>query len=248
MPSFLPIGTGSPRTLARQKKRLGLVKEYVKYEINENFFFEWSDELAWVLGLIWTDGNINGNQISICSKDVEMLEIVNVLTENKRPIKERKNKIASDWVCSNKIIANRLREIGLYESKSLTIGMPNIPHEFMPGFIRGCIDGDGSIRLMKTKSKFNGTLSVYICGKSKMHKGIQEYFESIDIDSKYYIQENGVWRVQIFKADSIKTLGSLIYSSSEVPCLKRKRDIYEYWLNVLHPQRRLWFKKHREIS
>lgn len=86
---FLPFGSGSPRTQFRQRERVGLTKKIIKYSVNETFFDIWSDDLAWVLGLIWTDGHLTGNTVSITSKDKILLEKVNSITGNERPLRIR---------------------------------------------------------------------------------------------------------------------------------------------------------------
>src|SRR5690606_37816697 len=43
------------RTIALRK---GKILDYKKHDLDENFFKEWSPQMAWVLGLILTDGNV----------------------------------------------------------------------------------------------------------------------------------------------------------------------------------------------
>ena len=59
------------------------------YEINEDFFHNWSKEMSYILGLILTDGNIgtDDNRISITMKDVELLEKVKNKLESNHLIK-----------------------------------------------------------------------------------------------------------------------------------------------------------------
>lgn len=232
--NFLPVGEGSPRTLARQKKRLGLVKERIIYPINEEFFYIWSDELAWILGLIWTDGCLNKTVVSICSKDLEMLELVNFLTSNTRPIHKRKTQNAYDWISANKNITNRLRDLGLTEAKTFSTNIPPIPIEFMPGFIRGCLDGDGSIQLSKTKGILNGRIFSTICGNSLMYEGIKQYYNYSKIEYKIYFsgKNKNFWNIKIQKQESVFRFFNLIYHKKNVPCLKRKRDIFYKWLDL----------------
>src|SRR5262249_38678857 len=49
----------SPRTRARRLKEAGLVKELRDRSFDQSFFEVWTPELAWVLGLIWSDGYIH---------------------------------------------------------------------------------------------------------------------------------------------------------------------------------------------
>ena len=56
----------------QSKARIEAIKkgkfERLEYhDINENFFSEWSPEMAWVLGLLFTDGNILTKSFAIFS-------------------------------------------------------------------------------------------------------------------------------------------------------------------------------------
>lgn len=47
-----------------------------EHEVNEFFFDTWSREMAWVLGLIVTDGCISKNKLILIQKDTELLKVV----------------------------------------------------------------------------------------------------------------------------------------------------------------------------
>jgi hypothetical protein len=78
---------------SQSKARLLAIKEgkfegYTHDDINEDFFNEWSPEMAWVLGLLFTDGNANGGRISITSIDFDLLEKVQKLLNSTRSIQK----------------------------------------------------------------------------------------------------------------------------------------------------------------
>lgn len=66
----------SARTLARRRKAAGLTKPINTNPFNEKFFDTWTDEMAWLLGLIWSDGCLYGNTIDISTKDFQLAELV----------------------------------------------------------------------------------------------------------------------------------------------------------------------------
>src|SRR5699024_6281424 len=39
------------------------------YKVDESFFKTWSNEMAYVLGFVFTDGNISGNTLTIAQKE-----------------------------------------------------------------------------------------------------------------------------------------------------------------------------------
>lgn len=64
----------------------GKFERFGYYEINETFFSEWSPEMAWVLGLLFTDGFIRPFSISIWSMDIELLEKIKKTLNSSNPI------------------------------------------------------------------------------------------------------------------------------------------------------------------
>lgn len=108
----------------------------------------WRPELAYVVGLIATDGCLakDGLLIDLTSKDEEQLK-------NFSKCLGVKFKIGIKWSgdgnknlriqFKNKIFYNFLLSLGLTPAKSKTIGKINIPDKYFFDFLRGCFDGDG---------------------------------------------------------------------------------------------------------
>jgi len=141
---------------------------YQKIRYNENFFKVWSSEMAYVLGLIYTDGNLHirkyksGYQLGILAfaqKDKELVEKFLQLMDCDAKIrfkkrKEFKNTTAGElyyFSIGNNDIANDLMQLGITPDKSLNMKFPEIPNEFIRHYIRGLFDGDGSIFLDRGK-------------------------------------------------------------------------------------------------
>ncbi len=229
---FLPFGSGSPRTQFRQRERVGLTKKIIKYSVNETFFDIWSDDLAWVLGLIWTDGHLTGNTVSITSKDKILLEKVNSITGNERPLRIRVTGRAWDLSICNRQVVKRLREIGLIsgvEGKTRNIEFPNMPFVFKSSFVRGLIDGDGCITRRVQGKNVKG-LFVYICGASNIFKGLVSWLREQNINHSLYFETDKMWRICIFRVKDLKVLYNLLYPTEYVSCLQRKRAIYDAWI------------------
>lgn len=146
-------------------------------EIDEDFFRHWSNEMAYVLGVIYTDGHINPGRkldpsqktttmsprLVIAQKEPELLLKVSKLMKCNMKLRYKKKRgIAGALyvfdICSQKIYDD-LTNFGLSPQKSKTIEFPNIPQEFVRHFIRGCWDGDGSVFFDKGK-----VLASYITG------------------------------------------------------------------------------------
>jgi hypothetical protein len=102
---------------------------------------KWSSPLAYVVGIITTDGSLssNGRSVDITSKDREQLEntlkclnIVNKITSKRSG---SGNECLRIQICNIKFY-RFLLEIGLTPKKSLTIGHVKIPKRFIFDFFK----------------------------------------------------------------------------------------------------------------
>ncbi|MGA2465557.1 MAG: LAGLIDADG family homing endonuclease [Thermodesulfobacteriota bacterium] len=153
----------------QSKARMEAIKKgkFEKFEyddINENFFGVWSPEMSWVLGLLFTDGNVSPGRISLSSIDIELLEKVKTLLNSTKPlIRQVQSYDKSKCVYRFEFYREKMREdlnrLGLHQRKSLNMIFPNVPEEYVRHFIRGCWDGDGSIFISGGKMNAN-----YTCG------------------------------------------------------------------------------------
>ncbi len=142
----------------RSQARVLAIKEgkFEKFEyddINENFFSEWTPQIAWVLVLIFTDGYIRQEGgISICSIDYELLEKIRHHLNSTKPIKKisqsyDKTKHIFKYEFFRERMREALQKLGLIQRKSLTMKFPKVSESYMRHFIRGCWDGDGTVYL-----------------------------------------------------------------------------------------------------
>ncbi len=136
--------------------------------INDDFFGNWSPAMAWVLGLLFTDGNVQrskkGLRVSISSIDYDLLEQVKNLLGSKRAVSKRnqsydKSKHIYIFEFYREKMRDDLHSLGLLERKSLTMQFPSVPQQLMRHFVRGCWDGDGSVFISAGKLRAS-----YVCG------------------------------------------------------------------------------------
>lgn len=119
-----------------------------KHKVNEDFFKEWSDEMAWVLGLFVTDGHVSNRVHSIyfSQKDERILKLVAQYMEADYVLTAfGKTKTTPTLVINSREIKNDLEQLGITANKSLTLKFPPVPETFLPSFVRGVIDGDGYV-------------------------------------------------------------------------------------------------------
>ncbi|TMC73861.1 MAG: hypothetical protein E6J13_03170 [Chloroflexi bacterium] len=112
---------------------------------------EWSDEMAYIVGLTATDGClITGRRvINFKSEDRQLVQTyLSVLGRTNRIRKERTH-LPDGIVFTTQFADSRLyewfRSVGLTPRKSLTLGAICVPPQFIVPLARGLMDGDGSI-------------------------------------------------------------------------------------------------------
>ncbi len=109
-------------------------------------------DLWYVVGLIATDGCISrdGRHINITSAERQHLETVRRILGLEIVIGKKRNSlrtsVSHQIQIGSRDLVRFLTAIGLTPRKSLTIGPLAVPNDAFPDFLRGVIDGDGSIR------------------------------------------------------------------------------------------------------
>lgn len=125
--------------------------------VDESFFKTWTPAMAWVLGVIYTDGCLIGPTrttkfcLAIGQKEPELLEKVLALMKSNAKVSFAPRRgiagaLYQIRINNPKIYAD-LQRLGLTPAKSLIIQFPAIPPDCVRHFIRGCWDGDGSVYL-----------------------------------------------------------------------------------------------------
>ena len=144
------------------------------FDINEDFFSGWSPEMAYVLGLIITDGCVSGaGQVSLSMNDQELLEKVKKVMGSEHNITPSKHQagLYCFHFAREKLIED-LHKFGVFPRKSLTVNFPDVPQKFLTDFIRGVFDGDGSVYFephspknpLRLRSKFVSSSKQFIEG------------------------------------------------------------------------------------
>lgn len=117
------------------------------FDINEDFFKKWSPDMAYILGLLITDGNIsNSGTVSLCMNEKELIEKAGEAMGAKHKItasKHQKGLFNFHFARTNMV--KDLGAICVIPKKSITVKFPVIPELFLTDFIRGVFDGDGSV-------------------------------------------------------------------------------------------------------
>ena len=200
---------------------------------------EWSSKFAYAIGLIATDGCLSGDRrhIDFTSKDEELVlkfrECLGI--NNKVGIKQRgKDKYKMNTCFRVQFCDTNFYEflvaIGLTPAKSKTLGKLSIPKEYFWDFLRGCIDGDGTIGVSKHPESIHPQLKIRLySASSKFLLWLKEEIKQLsDLEGGWIedaIKSSRVYKLSFAKKDSIKLL-RLIYNQD--CCLSRKYEPVKY--------------------
>ena len=157
------------RLLARKK---GKFKDIPYYYINNKFFKSWSGKMAYVLGLIVTDGCISKSlhTVSLAMNERELLKKVKAAMGTNIPVRASRHQARLyEFNISRQEMVRDLLDLGLTPQKSATIEFPDVPEEYLPHFIRGVFDGDGSVTLHGSRTRKGKVLwlQAHFCSASK---------------------------------------------------------------------------------
>lgn len=200
---------------------------------------------AYFLGWIWSDGNLYKDRITLrlqeqdkCILDFFNNKIFNgeknltyfdcPIIKNTKTNKTYIGKPQYQLQLSNKFIADKLREIGLYPNKSLTIGYPKLTN-FHADFIRGVFEGDGSVNL-----RFNRFLyfQANICGNKTLLTDIMEILKSNGVNLHLFQEKENLWKIYTPNKNAFIKFYQFMYPD-DCFSLIRKREKFEtaieYW-------------------
>ena len=201
---------------------------------------QWSAELAYAVGLITTDGCLSqdGRHLTMTSKDFDLLETVRqclrinariTLSTNPRPC------YRLQW--GDLIFHRWLMGIGLMPAKSLRLGPLRVPDEWLRDFLRGCIDGDGSIvtytdRYNTFKKSTYVYTRIYLSLVSASPRFIEWLRSALgrvigvrgDVSVRRTEGRHDIWKLRYAKQESLILL-RWMYHRADVPCLRRKYGI-----------------------
>lgn len=230
----------SKNTLYRRRRAAGLTKPIVPASFNHEFFDSWSDEMAWMLGLIWSDGCLFGNTVEISSKDFQLIDLaMAVIGGGSYRLKNNGQHVRMYFTSPH--TAARLRAIGLTEHKSLTIQWPNVSPDYEGAFMRGLIDGDGSVLSYQYRSGQQvPDLHVQLVTASPfLRDGIAAWFDReemrFSLSGRDYPERpnwHTLWKFSVNHQTSLKKLHGLLYPEECVPCLHRKRIPFDDWMTT----------------
>lgn len=227
-----------------------------RYTLDETCFSSITNEGAYFLGLIASDGCLyhhkNDNRqdiLRICLQkdDCEILEKLKIFLGTTKPVTYNSHKnngklchYASLEISSNKIVSDIIN-LGIGFKKTYSNCIPNIDMKYMSHFIRGYFDGDGSI----FRKHNNSLLSSYVISISgfyhNMHK-LEDILAKFNIlfeftkdtrRRKYKFTGDVFGQLKSSNKTQIYAFLKFIYADSKDLFLSRKFEDAKEFINLL---------------
>lgn len=166
-------------TLSRNLQGAGIQVTRRKYQLNEDVFSILTSDSAYWLGFIAADGcilvtgsdpnpkvlsfNLNVRDKEHLEKFKKFCDSNAIITENLSVEGYGAGTTLAHLEINSRRLVSDLEKYGICRAKSNILQPPNIPPEFFLDWIRGYIDGDGSISILN-----NGNAQISIVGTKEV--------------------------------------------------------------------------------
>lgn len=201
-----------------------------KYQINDNYFKEENENMAYLIGFLAADGSViertNILKIAVAEVDKDFLELIMKELESNYPIRKYISKQGFTSYSSSPrsiTILEDLKKYNIIKNKTYNFTFPiNLNKKYWGDFIRGYFDGDGTVC---TAGKSAIRFSICSHEKDVLEKIIDYFYENgiskVNIQKKentYYFQYSNTATRQIY---------SILYANNPKLYLPRKKEKYE---------------------
>lgn len=198
-----------------------------------DFFCRWTPGMAYVLGYWWADGymrvkrSTTAHIIEFSSVDQGHLLAIGQTVGGKfdyRKIKAQNDCHGIEF-CSKEMYHDLLA-LGGMPNKSNVIGFPSVPAEHLVHFVRGFVDGDGTLA-------WNGdrpVLQIYSGSKHLLEKMAEAIEEQTGIPAPNVVPNRALWYLK-WSTIRAKCLAAWLYVENPGLALDRKAAIATDFLN-----------------
>ncbi|MBI5358577.1 hypothetical protein HZB69_03050 [Candidatus Amesbacteria bacterium] len=208
---------------------------------------DWTANLAYVVGLITTDGNLSkdGRHLIFVSKELEQIENFKTGLKINNKVGIKTGGYSGSGQCyyiqfSNVAIYNFLLSIGLMPNKTKILGKMDIPDNYFPDFLRGHLDGDGTTYSYWDK-RWRSSFMLYMTfiSASKEHLKWMKFniFRLYGISGTLKFSGRSVYHLVFAKIASIKLINIVYYTQVKL-FLSRKRFKILQALDIIKKVRR----------
>lgn len=205
----------------------------ITYALNQHYFDNVdTPEKAYIFGFLAADGCVSGNIISVGVQedDKQILDDINMCLGSNRPLYYIKTDVGKNqWrlQITNKYLAEQLKLHGLIERKSLKLEFPEcISDDLLPHFLRGLLDGDGSIGSTRYCVSYTGTKMLLSVIAEKIERILHITFHY----RKEHCYNNITCGIGLYKQEHCRLFLNYIYQNATI-YLERKYKLYQKYIN-----------------
>lgn len=206
-----------------------------KYPINQIYFHKWSSDMAYVLGLLITDGCLSFTscpslRFTFKTEDKELLEFIQAQISPTRPIRFLKhfnattNKYYNECAFSitglSESLINRLLYLKIIPNKTGKEKLPKCPQKYKGDLLRGIFDGDGSVY---RDSRYTNRWVYAINSASQLLLKQIQHLLCHDYGNIYTNKKRQHFYYIIYKQQHIKNIVKLMYESQNFALSRKKQ-------------------------
>jgi len=244
-----------PRTVGKIVKNSGVeqnrVKRRSKYNINEDYFKVLNSESLWLVGLLAADGWIKKDRFIGISQSgdegEDMIEEVKRLLEYNAPTYEKDTigrKAYSINITSNKIV-NDLSKFNIVPSKSLIYELPELNGDDFRDYLRGYIDGDGSVGVYDNGNGYEYVVISFVGTKDFVEKCSEltpiKYSGLRDLK-----RSENCWEIRWYGKRAIE-FGNWVYYNKDL-YKSKKFCIFDHYIKNNKPDYLVYEEKKEEVK
>jgi hypothetical protein len=201
----------------------------------------WSSELAYAVGLTATDGCLSRDRrhITFVSKDLALVETYLRCIQRSDvrivPVRTRSGGRAYRASFSDATLYDWLFGLGIWPAKSLTLGGVTVPTAHFVHFVRGLLDGDGTVYVLRHRPTPKTYPNYcYVRLWTYFTSGSRRHIRWLRREIRLWLRVNGYvqrtvregrkdfYRLNYGKAES-RVLLAALYADPAWPALERKR-------------------------
>lgn len=253
IPSGAPYGVSEYMVKKVLKQNNIYIRSYTEskdnlriYTCNDDYFKTQSPNMAYILGLLASDGNVakNENKISIAleERDTEILEKIGKEMQISRPVEtyvRLDGSVNSKLQVHSSAMKRDLAHYSIVPAKTFILQPPELlKPEYYIDYIRGYFDGDGSIYINSDWS-----YGANISGASKaviswIQKILAEKYNIVctKLESIPRLSENRNYYRITYYGPKVLALYKSFYHNNDVLYMKRKKDVFEEILMNYYPR------------
>lgn len=217
------------------------------YTVDEHIFdIIDSNEKAYYLGLLASDGSLNQNssliRLSLEEYDKYLLEQFNNFVKSNRPIFQSAGSHVCEACINSFHMQEALKDKGIGYQKSYNLKAPNIDTKYGKAFVLGLFDGDGSITYSNSQNQ--DAYAFRLTGTKEILEYCLQFLYIYD--NKYYLTLahncNTTYDLRVIGNYRVAQLFEHLYQDNFNKPMKRKYDRF-LELKQKAPKRRNSFSK-----